>query len=121
MPPRIQVKVSELMRHERGARARPVLKKVAPRIDDLLEEWSTRTTPKQRITGTRLHQQLIEEGDKVGITTVREYLHEKHRQKEEVYIPLVHRAGDEARGRGGRGWYQTQGVEVCHAADVLEA
>jgi len=85
------------MRHERGARARPVLEKVAPRIDDLLEEWSTRTTPKQRITGTRLHQQLIEEGDKVGITTVREYLHEKHRQKEEVYIPLVHRAGDEAQ------------------------
>jgi transposase len=91
------LKVSEPMRHEQGARARPVLEKVAPRIDELLEEWSTRTTPKQRITGTRLHQQLIEEGCKVGITTVREYLHEKRRQKEEVYIPLVHRAGDEAQ------------------------
>jgi transposase len=89
------LKVSEPMRHEQGARARPVLEKVAPRIDELLEEWSARTTPKQRITGTRLHQQLIEEGCKVGITTVREYLHEKHRQKEEVYIPLIHRCGDD--------------------------
>jgi transposase len=78
------LKVSEPMRHEQGARARPVLEKAAPRIDELLEEWSTRTTPKQRITGTRLHQQLIEDGYKIGITTVREYLHEKRRQKEEV-------------------------------------
>ena len=91
------LKVSEPMRHEQGARARPVLEKVAPRIDELLEEWSTRTTPKQRITGSRLHQQLIEEGYKVGITTVREYLHDKHRQEKEVYIPLIHRCGDEAQ------------------------
>ena len=91
------LKVSEPMRHEQGARARPVLEKVAPRIDELLEEWSTRTTPKQRITGTRLHQQLIEEGYKVGITTVREYLHDKHRQEKEVYIPLIHRCGDEVQ------------------------
>ena len=91
------LKVSEPMRHEQGARARPVLEKVAPRIDELLEEWSTRTTPKQRITGTRLHQQLIEEGYKIGITTVRGYLHEKRRQEKEVYIPLIHRCGDEAQ------------------------
>ncbi len=38
------LKVSEPMRHEQGARARPVLEKVVPRIDQLLEEWSTRTT-----------------------------------------------------------------------------
>jgi len=91
------LKVSEPVRREQGARARPVLEKVAPRIDELLQEWSTRTTAKQRITGTRLHQQLIEEGYKVGITTVRGYLHEKHRQEKEVYIPLIHRCGDEAQ------------------------
>jgi transposase len=91
------LKVSEPTRNEQRARARPVLEKVAPRIDELLEEWSTRTTPKQRITGTRIYQQLIEEGCNVGITTVREYLHEKRRQEKEVYIPLVHRAGDEAQ------------------------
>jgi len=83
------LKVPEPIYHGQGTRARLVLEKVAPRIDELLEEWSTRTTQKQRITGTRLHQQLVEEGYKVGITTVREYLHEKRRQKEEVYIPLV--------------------------------
>jgi len=75
----------------------PVLEKVASRIDELLEEWGTRTTPKQRITGTRIHQQLIEEGYKVGSSTVRKYLREKRRQAAEVYIPLVHRAGDEAQ------------------------
>ena len=91
------LKVSEPVRREQGPRARAVLEKVAPRMDQLLEEWSTRTTPKQRITGTRLHQQLIEEGYKVGITTVRGYLHEKRRQEKEVYIPLIHRCGDEAQ------------------------
>jgi len=91
------LKVSEPVRREEGARARPVLEKVSPRIDELLEGWNTRKSPKQRITGTRLHQQLIEEGYKVGITPVREYLHEKHRQEKEVYIPLIHRCGDEAQ------------------------
>ena len=39
------LKVSEPVRREQGPRARPVLEKVAPRIGELLEEWSTRTTP----------------------------------------------------------------------------
>ena len=30
----------------------------------------------------------------MGITTVREYLREKRRQKQEVYIPLVYRLGE---------------------------
>lgn len=91
------LQVSEPVRREKGPRARPVLEKVAPRIDELLAEWALRTTPKQRITGTRLHQELVEEGYEVGVTTVREYLREKRRQAAEVYIPLVHRPGDEAQ------------------------
>jgi len=91
------LKLSEPTRNEQRPRSRPVLEKVASRIDELLEEWGIRTTPKQRITGTRIHQQLIEEGYKVGGSTVREYLREKRRQTAEVYIPLVHRAGDEAQ------------------------
>jgi transposase len=75
----------------------PVKEMVAPRIDHLLEEWHHRTTQKQRITGTRIHRQLVEEGYKVGITTVRDYLREKRRQKAEVFIPLVHRPGEEAQ------------------------
>ena len=82
---------------DRQARSRPVLERVAPRIEELLSEWSVRTTAKQRITGTRLHRQLVEEGEQVGITTVRQYLREKRRQVAEVYIPLVHRAGDAAQ------------------------
>jgi transposase len=85
------------VRRESGPRARPVWERVARRIEELLEEWSPRTTPKQRVTGTRLHRQLVEEGHRVGITTVRLYLAERRRQAAEVYIPLVHRAGEEVQ------------------------
>jgi transposase len=54
----------------------PVREMVAPRIEEILLEWRERTTPKQRITGTRIHKQLLEEGYEVGITTVRDYLRE---------------------------------------------
>jgi hypothetical protein len=70
---------------------------VGPRIDGLLEEWKGRTTGKHRITSPRVHRQLIEEGHTVGERTVRQYLAEKRRRAAEVYIPLVHRAGDEAQ------------------------
>jgi len=88
------LQASEPVRQESQSRRKPVLEKVAPRIDELLEEWRGRTTPKQRITGSRIHRQLIEEGYEVGITTVREYLREKRRQKQEVYIPLVYFPGE---------------------------
>ena len=80
-----------------GPRRKPILERVAPRIDELLVEWWNRTTPKQRITGTRIHRQLREEGYEVGTTTVRTYLREKRRQVAEVYIPLVYRPGDVAQ------------------------
>ena len=84
------------VRHE-GPRRKPVLECVAPRIDELLFEWSSRTTAKQRITGTRIHRQLREEGYEVGTTTVRTYLREKRRQTAEVFIPLVYRPGEVAQ------------------------
>ena len=37
-------------------RQQPVLEKVGPRIDALLVEWASRTSPKQRIAGTRIHR-----------------------------------------------------------------
>ena len=88
---------SEPIRRELVSRAKPVLEKVAPRIEELLEAWSHRTTAKQRITGSRLHRQMVEEGYTVSVTTVRTYLREKRRQSQEVFIPLVHRAGDSAQ------------------------
>lgn len=91
------LKVSQAIRQESGPRPRPVWEQVGPRIDELLAEWKHRTTAKQRITGTRLHRQLVEEGYRVGVTTVRTYLGEKRRREAEVFVPLVWRAGDAAQ------------------------
>lgn len=91
------LKVPEPVRVERQRKPSPVTEEVGPRIEQILSEWESRTTPKQRITGTRVHRQLVEEGYEVGTTTVREYLRERRRQKAEVFIPLVHRPGEEAQ------------------------
>ena len=91
------LRVSEPRRVEREPRARPVLEEVVPRLEELMELWLRRTTRKQRITGSRLHRQLREDGFEVGVTTVRGWLREWRRQRAEVYIPLVHRPGEEAQ------------------------
>ena len=78
-------------------RPRPVLDGVRERIDEILQEWSARTTGKQRITGTLVHTQLLREGYRVGCTTVRAYLAEKRRQRQEVYLPLIWRPGEAAQ------------------------
>ena len=82
---------------QQRTRTRPVLERVQPRLDELLEEWSERTTAKQRITGRRLHRQLREEGYKVGLSLVLERLREWRRERAEVYVPLVHRPGESAQ------------------------
>ncbi len=89
--------VSEPKRIARRPKPSPVTETVAPRIEELLDEWRGRTTPKQRLTGTRIHRQLVEEGYQVGITTVRDYLRERRRKRAEVFVPLVHRPGEEAQ------------------------
>ena len=53
-------------------------------IEEILEEWNSRTSGKQRITGTLVHAQLPGEGCQVGSTTVRSYLAEQHRQRQAV-------------------------------------
>ena len=88
---------SEPVRKESGPRPRPVMDKVGPRIDEIIEEWKYRVTPKQRITGRRILRQLHEDHYQVGITTVTDYLREKRRKAAEVYIPLVYRPGDEGQ------------------------
>jgi len=75
----------------------PVTDIIAPRIDEILSEWAGRVTPKQRITGTRIHRQLLKENCQVGITVVRDYLREKRRRSAEVFIPLVHHPGEEGQ------------------------
>ena len=79
------------------AKPKPVTDAVRDRIHELISIWTPRTTPKQRITGSRLHEELVSEGYEVGVTTVRAIYREWKRERREVYVPLVHRAGDEAQ------------------------
>lgn len=88
---------SEPKRIELQPRERPVLEKVKSRIDELLNAWVPRTTAKQRITGSRIHEQLLFEGYSVGVTTVRDYLAELKRVKREVFVPLLYLPGQVAQ------------------------
>lgn len=88
---------SEPVRKCAVVRRKPVLEAVAWRIEALLDEWATRTTAKQRVTGSRVHRALREEGYEVGLTTVRSVLRERRRCLRETFVPLVHHAGDEAQ------------------------
>jgi transposase len=83
-------------RTDRG-RKRPVWARVQSRLEELVAEWEPRTTAKQRVTRVRLYRALLEEGYQVGRTTIYQYLRERRRQRLEVYVPLVHRVGDEAQ------------------------
>ena len=82
------------VRVEQAPRGRPVLEKVGPRIEAILTESPRWTGGKQRLTATRLHAMLIDEGHAVGITTVTEAVGEWKRRRREVFVPLVYPAGD---------------------------
>jgi transposase len=86
--------IPEPVRQVINPRSAPVRLKAAARIGELLEEWRHRTTPKQRITGSRLHRQLLEEGLQVGKTTVYEILRQKRIERAEVFIPLFYQPAD---------------------------
>ena len=75
----------------------PIRAKAERLIEMVIDEWKNDTTKKQRITGDRLHAELTTRGCKVGITTVREIFRERRRKEAEVFVPLVHRPGDEAQ------------------------
>ena len=88
---------SEPVRRRYRSRGRPVWEQVRARLEELVAEWEPRTTAKQRLTGVRLHRALREEGQQVGLTMIHEYLRERRRQRAEVFVPLIHRAGEEAQ------------------------
>jgi transposase len=52
-------------------RARPVWAQVGPRVEALLAESSRWTGGKQQLTATRLHELLVGEGHRVGVTVVK--------------------------------------------------
>lgn len=88
--------VSEPVHQEQASRSKPMQEKIAGRVEAVFEQWHGRTTGKQRVTGVRIHRQLLEEGFRVGRTSVYEYLRERRRREKEVFIPLVYRAGEMA-------------------------
>lgn len=88
------LKESEPNRVEKCRRPRPVSDRVEPAIEAVLESWTGRTTAKQRVTASRVHRELQEQGHVVGATTVKEYMAERRRKAAEVYVPLVYRLGE---------------------------
>lgn len=92
------VAVSEpVFQKPKARRTRPVSDKARPRLEAICEEWSSRQTKKQRITATRLHEQLVSEEFEISETTVRLLFREWKRQRQEVFVPLTHRPGDSAQ------------------------
>jgi transposase len=75
-------------------RSRPVWEAVGPRVEALLAESVQWTGGKQRLTATRLHELLVAEGHRVGVTVVKAAVAEWKRQRREVFVPLTYRPGD---------------------------
>jgi transposase len=82
------------VRAEAGPRPRPVWDAVGPRFEALLAESAKWTGAKQQLTATRLHELLIADGHRVGVTLVKEAVAEWKRQRREVFVPLTYRPGD---------------------------
>jgi transposase len=81
-------------RKEAERRPRPVWDAVGPRIEALLAESAQWTGGKQQLTATRLHELLVTEGHRVGVTLVKGAVAEWKRQRREVFVPLTYRPGD---------------------------
>jgi transposase len=82
------------IRKEAEPRPRPVWDAVGSRIDALLAESTQWTGGKQQLTATRLHELLVSEGHRVGVTLVKAAVAERKRQRREVFVPLTYRPGD---------------------------
>jgi transposase len=82
------------IRKEAQPRARPVWDTVRTRLEALLAESIQWTGGKQRLTATRLHELLVAEGHRVGVTLVKAAVAEWRRQRREVFVPLTYRPGD---------------------------
>ncbi|MCK6498217.1 MAG: IS21 family transposase, partial [Nitrospira sp.] len=67
--------------------------------------------PKQRHTAKRIYVRLREAGYEGGYTQVKEAVRELRRHRQEVFVPLVHRAG-EAQVDFGHAYVKWNGVLV---------
>jgi transposase len=88
---------SEPRYNRKKRRAAPIREIARNKILRILDEWEGKTTEKQRVTGSLLYEELLSRNVEVGVSTVRDIYAEIRREKAEVFIPLVHRPGDEAQ------------------------
>jgi transposase len=82
------------IRRETKPRGRPAWEPVKARLEALLAASPQWTGGKQKLTATRLHQLLVAEGHRVGVTLVKEAVAEWRRQRREVFVPLTYRPDD---------------------------
>jgi transposase len=81
----------------RGKVGKPVSDSVGPRALEILGDAPRWTGGKQRLTAKRLHSILVGEGKVASATLVKRIVREWKRRKQEVFVPLVYRAGDLAQ------------------------
>ena len=81
----------------RGVAGAPVSDAVRPRALEILKDSKRWTEGKQRLTAARLYTMLSREGFDVGYTVVKDIVREWKRQRKEVFVPLVYKAGDSAQ------------------------
>ena len=84
----------EPSRRETSPRRQPVREVIGDRFEELWRDWQDRSSDKHRVTGAGLWRQLVSEGFSVSEITVRRMVRERRLSEMEVYVPLVHRPGD---------------------------
>ena len=82
------------VRVETRERAQPAREAVRERFEELWTSWKGRSSVKHRVTGSRIHRQLIADGYTISAVTVRRMVRELRLAEAEVFVPLVHRPGD---------------------------
>lgn len=77
-----------------GRRPKPVTEAVQARVEAILADSVRWTAGKHRLTATRLHRMLRDEGHQVGAWVVKRLVQEWRRRRQEVFVPLTYRPGD---------------------------
>lgn len=78
-------------------RQQPVLERVRPKLEAILEDSKNWTQGKQRLTAARVWRMLREQNIEVGETLVKKYFREWKRKQREVFVPLLYAPGDLAQ------------------------
>ena len=109
------------IRTETQPRLRPVWDAVRMRVEQGLAESAQWTGGKQRLPATRLHELLVAEGHRVGVTLIKEAVAEWKRQRREVFVPLTYRPGDLAEVDFFEVLVDVEVKDVRHLTNIIAA